>query len=137
MRRIIAWIVAAAFAFSAFGCAAGNPLAGQSPDGTPEETDKARTVFAVSTPAPSPPPQQPETLYHAYLLDVLLPRYGLSNMQVVRYLQQSSEPLGTDDRSLGLMSAQLADLNGDGLVELIVAACEKSRRTAWSGRIIW
>ena len=59
--------------------------------------------------------------------NTLVPQYGLSNLAAVRYLQQASEPIGMDAQCLGLMSAGMEDLDGDGLDELILAVCVERR----------
>jgi|GEM_PF-4803776 len=95
---------------------------------------QARAALSgAASPEPSPAGQATaEALYLAYVRDVLVPQYGLSNLEVIRYLHDSAEPLGTDDRALGLMCAQMADLDGDGVPELVTAVCE-ARRTNPSG----
>ena len=67
-----------------------------------------------------------QTLYLTFIQDTLVPQYGLSNMAAVRYLQQSSEPMGMDETCLGLMSALMADMDDDGIDELIVAVCSEN-----------
>lgn len=84
------------------------------------------------TPVPVPaegrtPVNDVQTLYLAYMRTVLIPQYGLSNLAAVRYLQESAEPIGIDPQCLGLMSADMEDLDDDGLDELIVAICVERR----------
>jgi hypothetical protein len=67
-----------------------------------------------------------QTLYLTFIQETLVPQYGLSNMAAVRYLQQSSEPMGMDEKCLGLMSALMADMDDDGIDELIVAVCSEN-----------
>ena len=107
-------------------------------------------IFACSAPVlpsvPTPLPFVPEPaksdamdvpkLYLAFIQDTLVPRYGLSNLNAVRYLQQSAEPLGMDEQCLGLMGALMADLVEDGIDELIVAVCVQKQTVRGPDQVV-
>ena len=93
----------------------------------------------AASPAPSAAPvggndphddlKDAQALYLAYVKDTLVPRYGLSSLRAVQYLHDAEEPQGNDDRCLGLMCAKMADLDGDGVPELITAVCQARRNS--------
>lgn len=89
--------------------------------------DKTPVPAPAVTVAESPATPDTRTLYLSYVRETLVPQYGLSNLAAVRYLQQASEPIGMDAQCLGLMSAGMEDLDGDGLDELILAVCVERR----------
>ncbi len=88
------------------------------------------------TQAPNAATPDPQALYLTYVRDCLVPQYGLSNLAAVRYLQASGEPLGADDRCLGLMCAQMEDLDDDGLDELIAVVCARQQTDGEPNQVV-
>ncbi len=93
----------------------------------------------MSPPVPATAePNMPDaqTQYLGFIHDTLVPQYGLSNMAAVRYLQESSEPLGMNEQCLGIMSALMADLDQDGIDELIVAVCTQKQTVRGPDQVV-